>query len=114
MRLSWWQNLSTSALCVAALVLTTAGALRAENDKVTKFRGDPVQGKVNKADLDGVEIEVRDPRMPTAAKLTLGAAEISGIEWDVNDPEFRAGMGAFDAGQYAQAAQRFEGIVKDK
>ena len=47
MRLS---NLGTGAVWVAAIVCAATGALRAENDKVTKFRNNEViSGKVNKA-----------------------------------------------------------------
>lgn len=111
---SWRSSLGRYGVWLAGTTLLVAGALRAENDRVTKAaRGEVIEGTVKKADLGGVEIEVKDKRTNMSATVALGAAEISDIEWDVGMPEWRAGMSAFDSASYTQAAQHFQGILTE-
>jgi len=99
---------------MAVLVLLGAAVTaRAVEDRVIKYKNkEVVTCTVTKADLGGVDIEQRD-KTGAVAKVSLGAADVAEIEWDVNDPEWRAGMSAFDSTQFGVAAQRFQGILND-
>jgi TolA-binding protein len=100
-------------------VIFCAGAvteLFASEDKVTLYRKDEVvTGRVKKEDLEVVEVEHRDPRVPTAppAVLTYKRDEVAEVEWGVDDPEWREGLGNFKKGAYGKAADRFDSIIKD-
>jgi tetratricopeptide (TPR) repeat protein len=113
--MTWQRKTSVWACWLLAIGFLAAGTLRAENDRITKYKDNSViAGKVNNADVAGVEILVKDAHTAgEGAKITLAAAEISDIDWDVNDQEWHAAMSAFDNAQYAKAAQSYQAILGD-
>ena len=113
MFLSWRGNSSMRTSVIAMLWLAGV-SVQAVEDHVTKVKNNEVvNGRVKKADLTGVDIEIKDPKTQQLATVTLSAGDIQDIDWDVNDQDFRQGMAAFDGGGFVLAAQRFQGIVND-
>jgi TolA-binding protein len=114
MVLAWRGNSSMRMSAVIAMLWLAAVSVQAIEDHVTKVKNnEQVSGRVKKADLTGVEIEIKDPKTQQLATVTLASAEIQDIDWDVNDQDFRQGMAAYDGGGFVLAAQRFQGIVND-
>jgi len=99
----------------AALALGVAAwPLRGVEDRITKVKNNEViVGEVKKAELTNVDMQVRDPRTQAVANVSLAAAEIADIEWDVPMLEWRTAMGDFESAQYTKASQEFQSIVSD-
>lgn len=92
-----------------------AASLHAADDKVTLFKGNEVRiGRVKAANLDGIQLEMKDPKTQQVLNMVLQPAEVAGIEWDANDPEFRSGYANFEGKNYPDAARSFMSILSDK
>ena len=103
--------------CVFGAALASglaAGPLPGVEDRAIKYKNnEAVVGEIKKAELTNVDIQVRDPRTQTVATVSLSAAEIADIEWDVPSLEWRTAWGDFESAQYAKAAQGFLGILDE-
>jgi len=109
-----WPGMRRWVLGAALLAGAAAGPLRGIEDRITKYKNSEViPGEVKKAELTNVDVVVRDAKTQAVANVSLPAAEIADIQWDVADPEWRAAIGAFEGAKYVQAAQGFLGIVND-
>jgi hypothetical protein len=107
-------NSSVRPITVLAVLSLFAVVASATEDHVTKFKNkEVVVGRVKKADLNGIDIEIIDPRTKAVANVAVQASEVADIDWDVSDQDFRGGMSAFDGGAYGQAAQRFHGTYNE-
>ncbi len=94
-------------------VCAVANALQAE-DKVTLVRNNEVlMGRVKKEDAEQIEMEVREKTGQTGVRK-LSPSDITDIEWDINDAEWREGYRHFKRGSYGKAAQSFNSIIGDK
>ncbi|HEY3319817.1 MAG TPA: hypothetical protein VGP72_05000 [Planctomycetota bacterium] len=96
-------------------VLVGAGLAYAAEDRVIMVRNNEVRsGVITKADLDGVELQMRDAKTSQVAKMTMGGAEIANIEWDSGSPEYRSAMANYDSQHYAEGVRDFQSILNDK
>ncbi|MCY3023146.1 MAG: hypothetical protein NTW87_29570 [Planctomycetota bacterium] len=110
--IGFWRKSGTVPLLAVLGFFGTAALLGAVEDHIIKYKNkEVVPGEIKKADLDQVEILYRDQKTGNASPIGFGAAEIASIEWDIQDPDWRSGMAAFEGGQYGQAAQRFQSVV---
>ena len=101
-----------------ALVLGCAAlsaSLRAADDRVTLFKNNEVRiGRVKSATMEGIQLEMLDPKTRQPLNMVLQLAEVSAIEWDAGDPEFRTGYSNFEGKNYPDAARSFMSILSDK
>ncbi|HYG74280.1 MAG TPA: hypothetical protein VEK08_04670 [Planctomycetota bacterium] len=84
------------------------------DDKVTLFKGNEVRvGRVKKADIEEIHLEIKDARTQAVNQLNMKGSEVASIEWDVNDPEFRSGVANYEGRHYAEAVRNFSSIISD-
>lgn len=110
-----WSGLRACVLGAALALGVAAGPLRGTEDRVTKVKNNEViVGEVTRAELTNVDLRIKDPKTQAVARVSLAAAEIADIEWDVPILEWRTAMSDYESAQYAKAAQGFQGILTDQ
>ncbi|MCZ7649392.1 MAG: tetratricopeptide repeat protein [Planctomycetota bacterium] len=89
----------------AGLILAVLGAwtVHAASDTVVVKKGEPVQGSVNKDDLDGVEVSIGG-----GGKMTLDVNDVVEIKWDIATQEWMEGQREIRSGNFADAAAAFQ------
>ncbi len=107
-----WRRLLDFTVCCA--LLAPAIGMCAGDDRVTMVKGNEVRvGRVSAANIDGIQLEMKDPKTQVPQKMTLLPGEIVGIEWDTGDPEFRSGYNNYVGSNFGEAARSFASIISD-
>jgi len=110
------RTLPVRALALGVACFAFLGSLaHAADDKVTLYKNNEVRiGRVKKADLDGIQLEMKDQKTNSVNMITMQVTEISSIEWDVNDVEFKSGVANYESRHYAEAVRNFSSIISEK
>lgn len=106
--------MSVSCRVLLLVLLSLVACVNSADDKLMLVKNNEViNGRVKKADLTEVEIEIKDPKTMQLNQRKFKTEEVAEIEFDLPEREWREGMAAFTAGNYASAAQKFGAMTAD-